>query len=444
VLAVVGMPSEAENRLPTTASGATLRDSEVVTALRWVYPPRDLVTILAEVPVVLGRAPSSTTELDTERVSRKHAELTRISTGHLVRDLDSKNGTFVNGEKIVESPLRTGDVLRLGDCIAVVEAVRLDGLITFRDLGQGVLGGPMMASVTDRLREVAAAGSDVHLVGETGTGRELLARAFHRLGAREGAFVVFDCTSDNESTRTGELLGRSEHALPPGEHPSIGHVRAAHRGTLVLDAVPDLSRELQEKLVEVLERREVTPLGERQPTPVDVRFVAKSTVPFEEQRPEHLSARLREHFDGLTVTVPPLRKRRADVVPLFLWLLERYARRKAAKLEPELVEHLCLHDWPMNVRELDGVARRLASKVGEEEHQLDQLVEAFPSLAPRAGRVVPAPPPSRRALTSYPRDQLAALRRALERHSGNLTKAASELDITRSKAYRMLKMAEDD
>jgi len=439
------MPAEAEGSLPTTASGTALRGSQAVTTLRWVYPARGLVTVLADSLVVLGRAPTSTTQLDTERVSRKHAELKPDSNGHVVRDLDSKNGTFVNGEKIEETSLRPGDVLRLGDCVAVVETVGLDDLAGFRDLGHGILGGSAMAPVVERVRRAATSGSDLFLLGETGTGKELLARAYHRYGSREGAFVVFDCTSGAESTRSGDLFGRSERALPPGEHPSVGHVRAADRGTLLLDGLLDLSVDLQTKLAKTMEKHEVTPLGEARPIAVDVRFVATSSVASEERPPERYNALLKKHFGGLTVRVPPLRQRRADIVPLFLNLLERHGRGAPPKLEPELVEQLCLHDWPMNIRELDSVARRLVERADEGELRLEHFADAVSLRAVRTGRAAPTPPPaSRRAGTPYPSAELAALRAALERHGGNLTKAANELEITRSKAYRMLKLAEDD
>lgn len=438
------MPADAEDGLPTTVSGTELRQGEAVAALRWVYPRHDLVTVVADEHVVLGRSPGSTTQLDTERISRRHAELNLAGGVPLVRDLESKNGTFVNGEKIAASALRVGDVLRLGDCVAVVEAVGLDDLEGFRDLDQGILGGSAMGLVVERVRRAAADGTNLCLLGEAGTGKERLARAYHRHASRQGAFVVFDCSSGTESTRRRDLFGRSERGLPNGEHASIGHLRAAERGTLLLDQVFDLPVELQTEIAGVMQRREITPLGDERPVPVDVRFVAKSSVAFEDLRPERQSATLRKLFDGLTVRVPPLRQRRADVVPLLESLLERHGGQKP-KLQPELVEQLCLHDWPLNVRELDNVARRLLSRADNEELKLEHLGDAFALRPLGPSRTTPAPTsPPRRSVTAYPSEELSALRAALERHGGNLTKAANELRITRSKAYRMLKMTDDD
>src|SRR5688572_15686330 len=121
------MSGEADDSLRTTATGNGLRGSDAVTALRWVYPAWNLVTVLADTPVVLGRSLACTTRLDTESVSRRHAELKLVSGSLVVRDLDSKNGVFVNARMVREAPLRTGDVLRIGDCVAVVEKTSLDG-----------------------------------------------------------------------------------------------------------------------------------------------------------------------------------------------------------------------------------------------------------------------------------------------------------------------------
>jgi DNA-binding NtrC family response regulator len=433
------MSREVGDSLRTTATGNGLRASDAFTLLRWVYPAWNLVTVLADMPVVLGRSLACTTRLDTESVSRRHAELTLVSGTLVVRDLDSKNGVFVNARMVREAPLRTGDVLRLGDCVAVVEKTNLDASPGFRDLGQGILGGATMAPVVERVRQAALRGSDVLFVGETGTGKELLARALHRFSARTGAFIVFDCAGGPETTRAMELFGRTSG--PGVGLASIGHVRSAQNGTLLLDSIPDLPLEYQTKLVRVLERREVIPLGEERPIAVDVRFVAKSTATFEAEFPGRFEPDLRKHFEGSIIRVPPLRERRADIIPLFWDLLRRHGCDRSAELKPELVERLCLRDWPMNVRELDRTALRMMAS-GPHELELGPA-DLAEQRSPYGSSTTPttAPPalPTRRLVPRYSEHELAALRAALERHQGNLTKAANELVITRSKAYRMLR-----
>jgi transcriptional regulator of acetoin/glycerol metabolism len=415
------MPGPADDGLPTTTTGSNLRESGAIAALRWVHPSGQLVTPLTG-PIVLGRNPTCTTELDSASVSRQHAELKSVARAWLIRDLDSKNGVFVNGRKVREAPLRIGDVVRLGAFIAVVEATTLDGLRGFRDLGHGVFGGAALLPAVEAVRKMAAIGSDVLLVGETGTGKALLARALHRFAARKGAFVVFDCAGGSEEVLEAELFGAND------EH-GAGQIAAARDGTLLLDSPFDLALGTQAKLARWLERRE--PIGGQPPT--DVRVVAK-TVSFEDLPPGRLDAGLRSYFAGKIVRVPPLRERRADIVPLFSELLRRRGHEGFARIEAEHVERLCLQDWPMNVRELDRKARRWLV-----DGALEPAWEpAFDALGSDRTTI---PAPARRFTPSYPASDIQALRAALERHGGNLSKAADELEITRSKAYRMLKSA---
>jgi DNA-binding NtrC family response regulator len=278
--------------------------------------------------------------------------------------------------------------------------------------------------VVDRIRKAALAGSSVLLVGETGTGKTLLARALHRFAARTGPFVVFDCASGSEDVRETELLGSGRPTATNG-----GQVLAARDGTLLLDSPFDLPVSLQARLARVLEARTEEPA-----TALDVRIVAKTTVALEDLPPARIDADLRRIFAGTVVRVPALRERRAEIVPLFLELVQRHAHEQVAKLEPDAVELLCLQDWPMNVRELDRKARRFIV-----DGALDR--EAEPAFDGSQNDRTTTPAPARRFTPSYPANEIQALRAALERHQGNLSKAADELEITRSKAYRMLKSA---
>ncbi|HEV8549636.1 MAG TPA: sigma 54-interacting transcriptional regulator [Polyangiaceae bacterium] len=414
-------------------------DARVMT-LRWVYPPGDQVTVLSSETVVLGRDPRATTRLDSSQVSRRHAEVRPSERGPVVHDLESRNGVFVNALRVQSAPLRAGDVLRLGDCVAVVEVVGPEGLAGFGELAPGLFGGAALRGVLKLAKRAATAGLNVVLQGETGTGKERFARALHGFSGRQGPFLAVNCAAYAESTISAELFGYRRGAFTGAERASPGHVRAAHGGTLLLDEVLDLPFDLQAKLLRAIEQREVLPLGESEPVKVDVSFVAATQVPLAQAvqigrfRPD-----LRARLEGFVLQIPPLRARRADVVPLFLTLLEQHGLR-APRLQPALVERLCLHDWPMNVRELENGARRLIATF-DHEREL-RLEDASSWLEADRGPEAPlaaSAAPRRRSSSAYETDELEALKLSLERHGGNLTHAATELGITRAKAYRMLR-----
>ena len=424
---------------PTAPEEATTTDDDQqdgapMTVLRWVSPGPGQVTVLSGVPLVLGRDPACATQLDSSRVSRRHAEVTPVAGVYIVRDLDSKNGVFVNAERTQKAPLWTGDVLRIGDFIAVVETVSAHGLSGFRYLGGGVHGGAPMAGVLEQARALAGKknGPSSLLVGEPGTGKELVARAIQRFSGRTGPFVVFDATAWPESALDAELFGEGE------TKGSGGHLRAAHEGTLLLEQVAMLPPGTQERLLRVLERHEGLPGGKSE---LDVRLVATLQTPLGELPEGRLNAELRTRLEAAMIELPPLRERRAEIVPLFLELFARHARGTNAKPEPELLERLCLLDWPLNVRELDNVARRLLARhASAPKITLGHLTEivGLPVSGQDPGSNPEHAAPPRRSTPSYPPDEIALLKEAIERHHGNLTKAASELRITRAKAYRML------
>jgi DNA-binding NtrC family response regulator len=183
-----------------------------------------------------------------------------------------------------------------------------------------------------------------------------------------------NCAAYAESTISAELFGYRKGAFTGADRASAGHVRAAHGGTLLLDEVLDLPVELQAKLLRVLEQREVLPLGENEPVAVDVAFVAATQVPLARAvLAGKFRADLRARLEGFVLRIPALCERRADIVPLFLALLARHGL-SSARLQPALVERLCLYDWPLNVRELENVARRLiAIHEGDGEIRLDEI-----------------------------------------------------------------------
>jgi DNA-binding NtrC family response regulator len=289
-----------------------------------------------------------------------HAELELVHGRYVLRDLDSRNGVFVNGRRVRESALAVGDVIRLGDCVGVIEIVPPGELSGFGEAAPGFFGGALLRECAKVARRVAVAEINLTLHGEAGTGKECLARAVHTWSGRPGRFVAVNCAASTSGNIAAELFGHARGAFAGAERPSVGHVRAADQGTLLLDGVSDLPLELQAQLLHVIERREVLPLGEHRPVQIDVKFVAATEVPLGEAvRVGRFLPELRARLGGFVLETPPLRARRADIVPLFLALLARHG--KSATLFPILAERLSVYDWPQNVRELEDLALGVAA-----------------------------------------------------------------------------------
>jgi transcriptional regulator of acetoin/glycerol metabolism len=389
------------------AATATGRRGAPVTVLRWVYPDNAQLTILADQRVVLGRDSASTTRLDSDQVSRKHAALSPGPGGHVVEDLGSKNGLFVNARRIRRAPLAAGDVLRVGDFLAVVEKVPLSELPGYRPLGCGIFGGAALARALAAAQELALHAPALLVTGESGSGKELFARALHQLSEREGLCVTLDCRAAQE---------------PPE---LSGCLRAAAGGTLVLKDVNLLGQAAQARVLAALAAD-------------TLRLIATSRCSLGEPAARGLAPELRARLGAAVIALPPLRERRADIVPSFQRFLERQAPQPRPAADPELLEQLCLRSWPLNLSELDDLAQRLLARYAlEPELRLEHL-RALDGQPAEPSPAHSRPPLARRSSTPYSPDDVQGLNGALERHRGNLTKAAAELGITRAKAYRML------
>ena len=410
--------------------------------LRFVFPAlRPVLTPSPTGVLLMGRDGDGPARLEGNELSRRHAELVLSNGQLLLRDLDSRNGVYVNGDRQSQVVLRRHDVVRIGDWVAVVvgretEPDAAAGAAPGLEEGGAKLHlGPTVRQSAAVAHRLAATSIAVVLEGETGTGKERFACAVHEWSGRKGPFVAINCAAIPEALAEAELFGHREGAFTGAHRASPGHFRAANGGTLFLDEVTDMPLGVQAKLLRALEQKEILPVGESRPVPVDVRIIAATQIPLERAVADRrLRPDLHARLDGYALRIPPLRERRDDIPSLFLHLLARHGL-PAAKLSPRLVEALCLYRWPLNVRELDFLAARLvALHAGEpvlrRSHLPDRITAVAPvadpgGATPEAGEVMPAPT----------RDQLLA---ALTRAGGNLARAAGALGISRPKAYRLL------
>jgi two-component system response regulator FlrC len=317
-------------------------------------------------------------------------------------------------------------------------------------LAANLVGGPVLRPIVEQAKLFAPRPLPMILLGETGSGKEGLARAVHDWSGRKGPFIAVNCAALTPSLAEAELFGYRRGAFTGAERPSPGLFRAAQGGTLLLDEIPDLSEALQAKLLRALEQGEILPLGESVPVKVDVRILAATQIPLGELvERQRFRSDLRARLDGFTVTLPPLRERKEEIPFLFHYLWRMHAKGGVAKLDVRLVESLCLYDWPLNVREMDHLVHRLlVSHGGEALLRRSFLPEAMlrpgrgrsdaPARSPAAESLAPKPPENHQARRQR---EIAALREALRAHQGSMTRAASAVGISRYRAYRLVRAA---
>jgi transcriptional regulator with GAF, ATPase, and Fis domain len=412
-----------------------------VWAVRWLSPGAPApYTVLAKDRITLGRDDSADIILDASAVSREHALLTRQGPVYSLADVNSTNGTLVNGQPVSHVALDEGDVLRLGDMLGIVvrtPAATATGKASEVTTVAGALFGPGTAEQLQEIRNTARTTLPLVIVGETGVGKEAASKALHELSGRTGPFHAVNCAALPQALAEAELFGYRKGAFTGAVQAGLGHFRAADGGTLLLDELADLSPSIQAKLLRVIQESRVMPLGETKSVDIDVRLVAACQVPVEElvQR-----GRLREdlamRLNGTQVLLPPLCERRLDVALLTELFLERWAA-PGCRFEPRALERILLHDWPGNVRELEHVVRR--SLAGREAEATIPRTALPATLHERTPASTPPPPGAAGVPISRADHDLERLVAALRENGHVLAEAARTSGISRQRAYRLLR-----
>jgi transcriptional regulator with PAS, ATPase and Fis domain len=362
-----------------------------------------------------------------------------------VEDLDSRNGVRLDGARTKRGPLSEGTVLRVGSWTGVVRPFAQSGPPRFGALGHGLFGGPELVRALHWVGIAAATDVPVVLEGETGTGKELFARAIHDGTQRSGRFLGVNCAVFQPATAAAALFGYQRGAFTGAVDSHAGLVRAAEGGTLFLDEVADLSLEVQAQLLRAIEQGEVIPLGGSRPLRIDVRFIAATQRPLARWVSEgRFRADLHARLEGLRVELPPLRRRFGDAPLLFLHLLRTHSPNPP-RLEAPAIEWLALRDWPLNVRELVVLARRIVAAYPDAAdlsvQQLRDVCSDLPGEPATGDDTKPVRVRLRRADSRvFGPETVAAFRAAFERNSGSVAKAAAELAISRQRAYRILRV----
>ncbi|MBM4361758.1 MAG: sigma 54-dependent Fis family transcriptional regulator [Deltaproteobacteria bacterium] len=398
--------------------------------------------------VTVGTAATNDLCLRDPAASRQHLEFFARDGGYFVRDLGSRSGTWLGAVQVVEARVSPGATVRLGAtelCFDATHAVVPVGASLEDHFGELHGASLVMRSVYSLLDRVAGSSLTALLVGETGTGKELAARALHAASRRaERPFVTLDCGAVNENLIESELFGHERGAFTGAERSRAGAFERAQGGTIFLDEIGELPLELQPKLLRVLERREVTRIGAGSPIEVDVRVIAAThrdlpamaeTGAFRED----LLYRIAE----VVVPMPPLREHPEDIPALAGRLLDQL-EGPPRRLSRAALTYLAQQPWPGNVRELRNVLRRAAAL--SRDSLLDR--EDFTSaVAPRrtshppelasGGAGAPEVAGSLRELRrSTERDYLARLQLLYGR---DLDRAAAQAGLHRKSLERLLR-----
>ncbi len=348
-------------------------------------------------------------------------------------------------------PLANPDELRLAVRRVLEERRVADEAATLRQateavfpFGEIIAGDPKMQAALDLARSVAPADSTVLLTGETGTGKELVARLIHHLSPRaDQAFVAVNCAALAETLLESELFGHEKGAFTGAVAQRRGRFELAHGGTLLLDEVGEMSPALQAKLLRVLQERTLERVGGTKTVTVDVRVIAAANRDLQQMvAGKQFRDDLYYRLSVFPIALPPLRERPADILPLAAHVLQQVGRRLAKRITgftEEAGQLLQEYGWPGNIRELQNVVERATILCREDRIGPAHLSLASPPAAP------PAATPS--TLKELERDAILA---ALAACQGNRREAAKQLGIglrtlyTRLKAYGISAEQEED
>ena len=375
----------------------------------------------------IGRQPDQQIYIHDLSLSRRHATIAFEGSRVSVRDEGSHNGTFVNGARIEGVHAASyGDIVRCGNTLVmpVPNVQAFDAWPTSADVPP-LCGGLDIEPIRRTVNFLATHDVDVLVVGESGTGKEVVAQMLH--GKRSGPLVSLNCAAVPENLFEAELFGVKKGAFTGATTDRKGLMEAARGGTLFLDEIGELPLSLQPKLLRAIERREYCPLGTSNTVRVDLRLVAATNRRLDEEVQQGRFRRdLFHRLCGVLVELPPLRKRKADIVVLTKRFLAEFTEEYGGEqpiATARFVERLLMHDWPGNVRELQRALRQAllqARMEGSCKLKVEHLRNGFSN-------------------DSQPSSEVLELREVLTRHKGNIRRAATELGVSRQRLYRLMR-----
>jgi DNA-binding NtrC family response regulator len=291
-----------------------------------------------------------------------------------------------------------------------------------------------MQKVFNTIKKVAATDANILILGENGTGKELVARALHRNSSRKDeVFISVDLGSIAETLFESELFGHEKGAFTDANKMKQGRFEIAHGGTLFLDEIGNLSLPMQTKLLTVIERREVTRVGSNKPIPVDVRLICATNIDIHDMVTENnFRQDLLYRINTVEIFLPPLRERTGDIpllVEHFLKIYSKKYKKNIKGVSSEALKTLNQYQWPGNVRELQhAIERAIIMSDGKQLVADDFLLSAANK---KVGEI---------ELDTYNLEDVekSIINKVLKQHQGNITQAASDLGLTRTSLYRRM------
>jgi DNA-binding NtrC family response regulator len=407
--------------------------------------------LLSDEPVYLGRTETvgagKSLVLADDKTSREHAVIEHVAGegGFRLRDLGSRNGTFVDGQRVSEVVLQDENVIRIGSHVLLFQSLDVDSVLHLFDRSPTssllVGGSHRMQQVFRAIREAGSQSWPTLITGESGVGKELVARAIHDAGTRRGEYIPVNCAALPENLVESEFFGHARGAFT-GAGVRRGLFREADGGTLFLDEIGEMRLDLQAKLLRVLATGEVRAVGDDRTQQVDVRVLAATNADLEQAVEEgRFRADLYARLMGYVIHVPPLRERRDDIMTLARHFLARGDH--GVEIGADVAEALCIYPWPYNVRELEhtmAVAGSAAARHGlmELEHLPDKLHQPFEerlgvSSSPVSQSLAP---PALLTVRRNATPTAAELRQVLEACDGNVSRVAAFFDKDRRQIYR--------
>jgi transcriptional regulator with GAF, ATPase, and Fis domain len=431
-----------------------------------------VVRVPADTTVTVGRGGDCDLQMDSQLLSRKHFTI-REGTPAIIRDLGSVNGTRVNRVRLepnVPTPLALGDLIEAGSIFFMLRdhdphselsaPKAASDVNTQAMMRVVVVEDPVMARLHQLVDMVARSTMPVLIVGETGVGKEIISTAVHARSLRaDKPLVRINCAALPESLLESELFGFEKGAFTGAGKDKRGLIESADGGTFFLDEIGEMPLTTQAKLLRVLESGEIMRLGALKPRTIDVRFIAATN--------RHVPALVAKgafrrdlyyRLNGITIPVPPLRERVAEIprlAKLFLSSAAKRAHRRAPSLSADALSLLEKHAWPGNVRELKNVMERAITICAGDAIEVEQIIldpdepEAdtwIEAPTTRANSMLPMPLEGAR-LSEPPADpkqeargrlmrmdaetERSLIARALDESGGNQGRAAEILGISR-------------